>query len=161
MTKMNLKNLKLIAILFLWTGWANAQVSINTTGGDASGNDGTVAYSIGQLFYSTNNSASGTISQGVQQPYEIFSLGIDANKQNISLSIYPNPTADLLQLRLNDNNSGEITYQLFDMKGQLIHSEAVKNNQAYVDMRELPSASYVLHVTNANNLVQSFKILKH
>ena len=65
---------------------------INATGRDASGSGGTAAYSLGQVVYTTNSGTSATVSQGVQQAYEIFTIGIKETELNISLSVFPNPT---------------------------------------------------------------------
>ena len=85
MTKNKSKPIVLLATGLLWVGLAQAQESANASGGDASGSGGTVAYSVGQVVYTTNTDASGTVSQGVQQPYEIFTLGIKETELNISL----------------------------------------------------------------------------
>jgi len=46
-----------------------AQISINTCGGTAIGSNGSITYSIGQVFYNTNTGNNNTETQGVQQPY--------------------------------------------------------------------------------------------
>jgi len=75
----------LLATLLLWVGFVQAQESVNASGGNAIGNGGTVAYSVGQVVYTTDTDASGTVSQGVQQAYEIFTVGIKVTELNISL----------------------------------------------------------------------------
>jgi gliding motility-associated-like protein len=48
-----------------------AQESANTAGGDFLGSGGTVAYSIGQVVYTTHREVSGIKAQGVQQLHEL------------------------------------------------------------------------------------------
>ena len=122
MTKNKSRPILLLAAGLLWTGLAQAQESTNATGGDASGSGGTVAYSVGQVVYTTNTDASGTVNQGVQQPYEIFTVGIKETELNISLSVFPNPTADNLTLQISDYNNEKLSYQLFDMQGKLLNN---------------------------------------
>lgn len=56
-----------LCVLMLGIGISShAQQSINSAGGDASGGSGSVAYSIGQTFYSSSSSSTGSIEQGVQ-----------------------------------------------------------------------------------------------
>ncbi|MBV1889111.1 MAG: HYR domain-containing protein, partial [Proteobacteria bacterium] len=45
----------------------SAQESINVSGGDATGTGGSSSYSVGQVFYTTNVGATGSVAQGVQQ----------------------------------------------------------------------------------------------
>ena len=67
------KKFTLSAVLLLGLGLTGlqAQTSVNATGGDASGSGGSVSYSVGQVVYTTNTGTSGSVAQGVQQPYEI------------------------------------------------------------------------------------------
>lgn len=66
-------NKKTVALLLLGFGitTAQAQQATTATGGNASGSGGPVAYSVGQVVYTTNTSSNGSVAQGVQQPYEI------------------------------------------------------------------------------------------
>jgi hypothetical protein len=141
---------------------AQAQQATTASGGDASGSGGTVAYSLGQLVYTTITDASSTVSHGMQQPYEIFTVGIKETEMNISLSVYPNPTADNLTLLINDYNNEKLSYQLFDMQGKLLNSGQVTAQQTQINTANLPSATYFIHVVNQENKkVQSFKIIKN
>ena len=46
---------------------AQAQQATTATGGNASGSGGTVAYSVGQIVYTTNTGSTGSVAQGMQQ----------------------------------------------------------------------------------------------
>jgi hypothetical protein len=139
-----------------------AQQVSNATGGDATGSGGTVAYSVGQVVYTTNTSISGTVSQGVQQPFEIFSIGINETGLNISLLVFPNPTADNLTLQVSDYNSEKLSYEVFDMQGKLLKNGQIETQQTQINTGNLASATYFIHVLNKENKkVQSFKIIKN
>ena len=139
-----------------------AQQVSNATGGDATGSGGTVAYSVGQVVYTTNTSISGTVSQGVQQPFEIFSIGINETGLNISLLVFPNPTADNLTLQVSDYNSEKLSYEVFDMQGKLLNNGQIETQETQINTGNLPSATYFIHVLNKENKkVQSFKIIKN
>lgn len=162
MTKNKSRPIALLAVGLLWTGLAQAQESVNTTGGDATGSGGTAAYSVGQVVYTTNTGASGTVSQGVQQAYEIFTVGIKETELNISLSVFPNPTADNLTLQISDYNNEKLSYQLFDMQGKQLSNGQIVAQQTQINMNSLPTATYFINVVNQENKkVQSFKIIKN
>ena len=105
MTKNKSRPIALLLAGLLWVSFAQAQESANTSGGDATGSGGIVAYSVGQVVYTSNTGSTGTIDQGVQHAYEIFTVGIKETELNISLSIFPNPTADNLTLQISDYNN--------------------------------------------------------
>ena len=155
------KKIKL-SVLLLGIGiTAQAQQVTTATGGDASGSGGTVAYSVGQVVYTTNTDASGTVSQGVQQPYEIFTVGIKETELNILLSVFPNPTAYNLTLQISDYNNEKLSYQLFDMQGKLLNNGQVTAQQVQINTANLPPATYFINVVNQENKkIQSFKIIK-
>mgnify|MGYP000953584297 FL=1 len=162
MTKNKLSPILLLVTGLLWAGLAQAQESANASGGDATGSGGTVAYSVGQVVYTTNTNATGTVSQGVQQAYEIFTVGIKETELNISLSVFPNPTADNLTLQISDYNNEILRYQLIDMQGKIIDARQISAQQTQIDMNSLPSATYFINVVNQENkIVKSFKIIKN
>jgi hypothetical protein len=162
MTKNKSRPIFLLTAGLLWASMAQAQESTNASGGDAIGSGGTVAYSLGQLAYTTNASASGTVNQGVQQAYEIFTVGIKETELNISLSVFPNPTADNLTLQISDYNNEKLSYQLYDMQGKLLDNGQVTAKQTLMNTSSLSPATYFINVVNQKNKqVQSFKIIKN
>lgn len=96
------KRLKLSAVLLLGLGLTGlqAQTSVNATDGDVSGSGGSVSYSVGQVVYTTHTGTSGSVAEGVQQPYEISVVtGLEeAQSINLSVTAYPNPTTDYCQV---------------------------------------------------------------
>jgi hypothetical protein len=139
-----------------------AQQATTASGGDASGSGGTAAFSVGQVVYTANTNASGTVSQGVQQAYEIFTLSIKETELNISLKAFPNPTLDNLTLQISDYKNEKLSYQLYDIQGRLLNNGQIVAQQTNIEMTSLPTAIYFINVVNQENQkVQSFKIVKN
>jgi len=156
------KTITSVAFLLLGLGGLHAQESVNTSGGDATGSGGTIAYSVGQVVYTTHTGSTGSVAQGVQHAYEIFTVGIKETELSISLTAFPNPTMDNLTLQINDYNNEKLSYQLFDMQGKQLSSGQVTAQQTQIKMNRLPSATYFINLVNQENKkVQSFKIVKN
>ena len=159
------KRLKLSAVLLLGLGLTGlqAQESANATGGNASGSGGSVSYSVGQVVYTTNTGTSGSVAQGVQQPYEISVVtGLEEAKGiNLSVSAYPNPTTDFLELKVESEKLKDLSYQLYDMNGKLLQSEKITGNQTSIVMSNLVPATYFVKVIQGNKEVKTFKIIKN
>jgi hypothetical protein len=159
------KRLKLSALLLLGLGLTGlqAQESVNATGGNASGSGGSASYSVGQVVYTTNTGTNGSVSQGVQQPYEISVVtGIEEAKGiNLSVSAYPNPTTDYLTLSISEFEISNLTYQLYDISGKLLQSEKITGNQTNIVMSNLVPANYFVKVIAGNQLIKEFKIIKN
>ncbi len=162
MTKNKSRPFAMLLAGLLWGSLAQAQESANSSGGNASGSGGTVAYSIGQVFYTSNSGSSGTVDQGVQHAYEIYSVGINETNLNISLTAFPNPTTENLTLQISDFINEKLFYQLYDLQGKLLTSGQVTAKQTQINTSSLPSATYFINVVNQENIkVQSFKIIKN
>ena len=86
MRKNKSKPLALLVAGLLCAGLTQAQESVNSTGGNATGSGGTVSYTIGQVGYTTNTGSNGSVAQGVQQAYEILTVGINENEPKISFT---------------------------------------------------------------------------
>jgi len=162
MSKNKLKPLVILLAGVLLTSITKAQESANSSGGNATGSGGTVSYSIGQVEFNSNSGSSGSVAQGVQHAYEIFTVGINETTLNISLTAFPNPTTDNLTLQINDYKNEKLTYQLFDIQGKLITNGQVISTQTKINTISLQSATYFIHLVNQENTkVQSFKIIKN
>ena len=140
-----------------------AQESVNATGGNASGSGGSVSYSVGQVVYTTTTGTSGSVAQGVQQPYEISAVTAieQAKGINLSVSAYPNPTTDCLTLEVKDFELSTLHFQLFNMNGKLLQNEKITGNQTSISMSNLVPANYLVKVIQGDKEVKTFKIIKN
>ena len=160
--KMKQKKIKLSVLLLGLGLTAQAQQATTATGGNASGSGGSVAYSIGQIVYTTHTGTNGSVAQGVQQPYEIsIVLGIDNHSIKLELTAYPNPTTNYLTLNVGNAELSTLNFQLYDINGKLIENRKIISNTETIGMENLPSATYFLKVTNNNNEIKTFKIIKN
>ena len=106
-----------------------AQEALSTIGGNASGSGGSVSYTVGQVAYTLYTTGSGFVSQGVQQPYEIYvEVGTgQADGLNLICTSYPNPVTDILILQIGDYQNQHLVYRLYDINGHLLENRKIKN----------------------------------
>ena len=145
---------------------ATAQEGINVTGANASGSGGSASYTVGQMVYQTHTGTNGSVAEGVQQPYEIsVVVGIEeTNGIQLSVSAYPNPVADHLTLEVNVSttlNIQTMSYQLYDMNGQLLQNEKITSKQTSIMMNHLVPATYFVKVLEGTKEIKIFKIIKN
>ena len=141
---------------------ANAQQSLNAAGGDATGSNGKISYSIGQIDYVSATGSNGSVSQGVQQPFEIFTLGTD-DFPNIILQaiVYPNPTSSNINLIIENYSIDNLHYNLYDIQGRSIANQKITQQGTNITMENLQSANYFLQVFDNNKTLKTFKIIKN
>jgi hypothetical protein len=139
-----------------------AQRTVSTAGGNISGANGNVSYTLGQMTYTTNLGANGSMSQGVQQPFEIQTiLGEAIFNINLQLAIYPNPTSNWLNLTIKNTEFSKLSYQLLDLNGKIIFTEKISSGISSIQMERLPSAIYILKVIDSNKELKTFRIIKN
>lgn len=154
----------IIALLGLlyWPGELYSQQNTDAAGGNAYGTGGTVSYSIGQVDYLNATGLGGAISDGVQQPYEIMIIsGIEETTIKLTLSVYPNPATDIVTLSVENSNTRNMAYQLYDVQGKIINTNKLDGSQTLITLTELSNDIYFIKVLVKGNDVKTFKIIKN
>jgi hypothetical protein len=161
---MKIFNIALV-VLFLsgFGSTVQAQNAIPASGGNASGSGGTASFTIGQAVYATTTNSNGSVSQGVQQPYEISVITAIEEARGILLEImvYPNPATDFIKLKIEKYEFQNFRYQLYDINGSILQDNKIIAGETDIVMSNYVSATYFLQVTDNKRLIRTFKIIKH
>lgn len=140
----------------------HSQNAIVVAGGNATGSSGKVSYSIGQIADSYASGINGTVSQGMQQPFEISTLGSDDFPNIIlEMTVYPNPTANNVTLKIADFSTENLSCQLFDVTGKQISESKISTSETSIIMENLTASIYFLNINDANKTIKTFKIIKN
>jgi hypothetical protein len=160
--KNNLKTYLSIMFLIFGSIQLSAQQATSTAGGEATGSQGSVSFTVGQTDYSSSTGTNGSVSRGVQQPFVISDTNISVNKiaLAISLNAYPNPTNDVLTLE-TEKNAKNLSYQLFDINGKILSEGTVSESKTEIQTKDLVAATYFLHIMQKNEPIKTFKIIKN
>jgi opacity protein-like surface antigen len=158
-----MKNFVLIALCLFGSATAlQAQTANPAAGGDATGSGGSVSYSVGQITYNTYGNDQ-TLSEGVQQPYEISILhvGLDEAKGiSLAYSVYPNPTSGILKLKVENILTKDFWYRLYDIDSKLLQSSKIDASEMDIPIENLVPATYLLKIIYKQKEVKTFKIIK-
>jgi len=139
-----------------------AQEGVTASGGDISGTAGSVSYSVGQVFFQSNSGSTGNLIEGVQQPYELVTVNIfEPIKNEIVISIFPNPTLGRLNIGLNELIGNKLEYRIIDFQGQVWDENKLNSTRTRIELHQLPPAPYLLQIWQDNQLIQSSKIIKN
>ena len=141
-------------------GTAVAQNAVVPVGGTASGNGGTVTYTVGQIAVQTNSDGTASISEGVQQPYEISVVGVDEYPSiTLNAVLFPNPTQGNVQLTI-DNLQFEGEVKIFDLNGKFLFSKKIEGEKTALDLSRYAPATYYVNVYSGKKMLKSFKVVK-
>lgn len=161
---LNIRSVLCAVILYAFASYSVfGQEAIPSAGSNAVGNGGSVSYTVGQVFFSTNNGANGSAAQGVQQPFEITVVtGVkEANDISLEIVVYPNPTKDYIKLRIDNYEVDNLFYKLFDFNGKILENKKIEGIETSISMRELASAIYFLKIYDDTRELKVFKIIKN
>lgn len=141
-----------------------AQSAVVPAGGSATGNGGTVTYTVGQIADQKVEGGGHYVIEGVQQPYEIQVVGIN-NYPGINLTaiVYPNPTVGKVMLSIRDYEipSTGLMLQLFDLNGKFLKTMVITDADTEIDFSEYAASTYQLRVLNQKQLLKTFKVVKN
>lgn len=158
---MKTKSILCLALLSFVTQAIQAQQAIASSGGNAAGFNGSSTYSIGQITYLSKTGSNGSVNEGMQQPYEIITLGTDAFPEITSLMVYPNPTTAFVVLKTGNLNLGALVYRLFDLNGREIVSQKISKSETQIHLEDLNASIYFLQILDNGKLIKTYKIIKN
>jgi hypothetical protein len=150
-----------ITLIIIGLTKLNAQETLSVSGGNASGSGGTVNYTVGQMAYTSNGGTNGSLTQGVQQLYEVsVYTGLEEKSIDLTISAYPNPTNGLLILKVEKNENSNFAAQLFDVNAKIVENLEILSEETNIQMNDKPVGVYFLRVFKDKNEIKSFKVIK-
>jgi hypothetical protein len=98
----------------------------------------------------------------VQQSYEISTItGVEVTAIQLEMVAFPNPTTDYLNLQIENFDTEDLSYQLYDIKGVLKRNHQLTRGSTTIDIENLPEAVYFLKVSSDQKVIKSFKVIKN
>jgi hypothetical protein len=158
-----MKNLAVLFIIFSCGLCLSlqAQESINAGGGDIAEPDINVAYSMGQVFYEPVIYDGGSLTPGIQQTYEISLVtALPETSPGLQIRAYPNPADDYLLLSFPGYKNAVYSLRLSDSSGKILTIDEVKEELTRIVVHPLTPGTYFLQITDKEQVIQLFKIIK-
>jgi len=158
-----IKNIFITKILLISCFYFNyAQENISVSGGESTSNDGVVSFSIGQVFYNNFENNDGSISEGIQQVYEISVISQIKDKQtnNIEIYAYPNPANDYIIIDIKDYKDEDYSFEICDINGKILFKNVINSTKTKAFIDETISSIYFIKILQNKTEIKTFKILK-
>lgn len=153
---------KILLFLALVSSGIYAQNNTTSSGGNGTGSGGSISYSVGQVSYTRATGSGGNASAGVQQPFEIFTLGNDDfTNIKLSVTVFPNPTTTSVTLKISDYNLENLNYIVFDFRGRLLENKKINLNETQIQMDRYVMGTYLINILDKNKIIKTFKIIKN
>ncbi len=88
------------------------------------------------------NGCTATLTVEIDHIVATRQLLLDAN-----ISIAPNPASDQLYISIDGTNLDEVTYELYNLQGELITHIINESNKMQMDVAQYPKALYLLRIS--------------
>lgn len=155
--------LKLLIIAFVFgAGTISAQTHevIAVSGNYSENSNVSLSWTLGEGIIETHENSNIILTQGFQQnSYTITS--IEGKTIEIDISAFPNPTSDLLRIKVGNDVSENLFFELIDISGRTLIIKNLKDNISVFDMQEYVPGNYLLRIRNKeNNINKIYKIIK-
>jgi preprotein translocase subunit YajC len=111
-----------------------------------------VKQTIGQQSVTGNSQGEITVQQGYQQSHWETLLR-KSKKSDVLITIFPNPFREILNFQFSSTQDSPVRISIFDSHGRIVFdksSAAVDKIISLDDLPELPSAQYLVKLSNKN-----------
>ena len=151
----------IILLFIFYNGFSIfAQSNVISSGGEISGLGGNSSFSLGQIFYITKQNATEIVSEGLQQPLDLY-LVTDVTDVKLSISVFPNPSTYCLYISINEELKNHFSYKFMSIDGHLLFENVITKNLTIIDVKDLSPKAYLLIISRENKQIKVYKIIKH
>lgn len=156
---------QLISLFIIWiSGFGDlplqGQAAWITTGRQVTNNQGSVDYSVGQLFFTTTFTSPFSVWPGVQQPAETTltftqNFGLDV----LLLKVFPNPAYEAVRIYFEPRPQESFLMSLYNLQGQLLMAGKITSNQE-LTLSSLEPGIYLLRISASSGDFRTYKVNK-
>ena len=86
--------------------------------------------------------------------------GIEDDLELSPMTVWPNPTADMLHVACSQAKEDAIFVQVYDIYGKLCYTEQLWGGNGTVNISNLPASVYVMKCQSGHNILDIRKIVK-
>jgi hypothetical protein len=143
-----------------------APQSVNSGGTKMTQANGSLSFIVGELVVLTQTDSDGnTLGGGFTAGATLTTASIqEIDAAVLDVSVFPNPTADLVNIRINYSSIEQVVVSITDLQGKEVYNGiyAGISNTIGINTAAYASGTYVLSLKNNNNhVLGTYKIIKH
>ncbi len=129
---------------------------VASSGGFASASNGSLSYTVGEMtMVQTFASANNFLTQGFQQPEDLFLSIPEISVTSGTLTIYPNPTSGTFSLQYTGDEDADKVVSMYNSLGQLVKQLTIHQitgvNKIDFDITGFAQGIYIVEMKLRNN----------
>jgi hypothetical protein len=165
---------KFLSILSLWIligtisfAQSIAPQSVNTAGAKMTQSNGSLSFTVGELVvlqqYDANgNSLGGGFTNAATVSTAILAVE-EPSSEILQVDVFPNPTSDLVQIRIKESKLENLKISMTDISGKEIFQGSYRLMQQIIGINTAtyPSGTYFLTLKDfQGNVLGTYKVVK-
>lgn len=154
------KALVSLILVFYWCLTIQAQQVIATAGSTLTNSNGSMSFTIGEGLTQAFSKGDKVITQGFQQPNLVVSMVSVIKEIEFSIEAYPNPTSDIINIRIGKENQDGLQYLIFDFNGKLLKKDKLETSLTEIPFKSLQNGLYIIKISDGARDLKTFKIIK-
>ncbi len=117
-------------------------------------------WTLGETVTSVLSNSGGILSQGFHQP-NLLVTAIDNVTTNYSITIFPNPTVDFLQIQIQNLLNEVIIVDLYNVQGKLLQTQQINSTaDLKINLGDYSAGTYTLSLKDHSEKNKSYQIIK-
>jgi hypothetical protein len=133
------------------------QEVISSQGDSYSNASGSIDFTIGEVVINTVSDGTNDLTQGFHQTMWNF-VGLDEFDANFVVSIFPNPTQDVLTIQAGMFE--DVTFVLTDATGRIILKDILSGELTPLNVAQLQAGTYNLTLEKDSSTLKTIRLIK-
>jgi hypothetical protein len=119
----------------------------------------TYPYVVGPTFYGNVTASKVTSIDEEVTIYENSTSSVNKNSNELNVTVFPNPSSDLIAIQFNNIVKVDYDITLMDLNGKVIEKSKINKGQtiAYFDIQTLYSGMYIVDISS-NGISKKYKV---
>lgn len=139
--------------------YAHSQQVIAGSGNHFENETVQMSWTLGEPVIETLFNQNIQLTQGFHQTL-LFVTAIEDFGFDMSISAYPNPTSDFLNLVIKNDEVQDLYYVIYSMQGKKLSKNQVESEMSEISMGSYSPGTYLLVISNGEQKLKTFKIIK-
>lgn len=151
----------LFAVLLMFvSGMAKSQEVIAPAGADASNENMSISWTVGELAIETLAAGDIILTQGFHQPATTVVSVDELPDHPANISAFPNPATDYVHIQIADGDHGDLHYAIYDFRGSVVMQGELTGDMTQLSLAGMQPATYFVKVFEGHTELKTFKLIK-
>lgn len=158
----------LVGLMMSLTSYSQAisPETVGSAGAKMEQSNGSVTFTVGELIVQSFADANGNVlgngyTSGAASSTQVVTV-TEVPDDYMRVSIFPNPTTDLVHIKIEDSKIAAFSIRIFDAQGKIIQDEKYQSVNAAIGVNAATwqTGYYLITIISENKTIGTYSIIK-